>query len=160
MSPIEFRLQVEHHLNMARIAIPSKVPADIVTDPCAYEMMKALEALHDLLYGLGSEEREKDHAERNREMRVEAKRRILGLEELAMLIDRRVQHAMVVLGSDAVEVLAAMDADLCISALVQFLDAFPAAAFSVKRPHDFPSTRDLTVASIVAAMRIRREHQG
>lgn len=159
MSVVEFRLKVEHHLNMARIAIPSKVPADVVTDPCAYEMMKALDALHDLLYGLGSEERDQDCAERSRVMRVEAKRRIPGVEELAMQIDRRVQHGMMVLGSSAVDVLSPMDADLVVAAVVHFLDAFPDSAFSTKRPHDFPSTRDLTVSSIIAAMRIRKEQQ-
>lgn len=159
MSIAEFRTKVHAYLHAAMLAVPSRVPADVVTDPCAHQMMKPLEALHDLLYGLGSEERDKDCAERNRELKVEAKRRVLGLEELVMQIDRRVQHAMVVLGSSAVNVLAPMDADLCISAFVQLLDVFPDSAFSTNRPHDFPSTRDLTVATIVSAMRIRKEQQ-
>lgn len=140
-------------------AVPSKVPSDVVTDPVAEPLMKELEALNDLLYSLGAEEREREHTERNRELKIEAKRRIDGLEELAMQIDSRVQHAMVVLGSSAVNVISPMDADLCVAAFVRFLEAFPAEAFAQKRPHDFPSTKDLTVCSIIAAMRIRKEHQ-
>jgi hypothetical protein len=51
-----------------------------------------------------------------------------------MMVDRRVQHAMAVLGSDARYVIAPMDADLCVSGFVQFLDAFPTEAFAMNRP--------------------------
>src|SRR3954464_7955850 len=133
MTVTEFRTKVFAHLHAALAAVPSKVPDDVVTDPCADELMKHVDGLTELLYGLGSEAREKEKAERDRELRVEAKRRNPGLEELAMQIDSRVQHAMAVLGSSAVQVISPMDADLCISAFVRFLDAFPAVAFSQKR---------------------------
>lgn len=161
LSVHEFRAKVVHHLKGALSAIPSKVPEDVVTDPVADEMMRHLNALDELLYALGSEQRDQEHSERNRVLRIEAKRQNPMIEELAMMVDRRVQHAIVMLGSQASAVIAPMDADLCVSAFVQLLDAFPASAFAVERPipPDFPSSRDLTVATVIAAMRIRKEQQ-
>jgi hypothetical protein len=160
LSPLEFQTAVRMHLTKAIENIPSTVPQDIVTDPAADKMMRHLNALDELLYGLGAEERDKEDAERKRTLRVEAKRQIPELEELAMSIDRRVQHAMAVLGSEARDVISPMDADLCVSAFVRFLDAFPDRAFAMGRPipPDFPSSYDITVASIIAAMRIRKDH--
>lgn len=161
LSPLEFQAKVRKHLTGALENIPTRVPDDIVTDPAADKMMRHLNALDELLYGLGAEERDREDAERKIKLKVEAKRRNPDLEELAMAIDRRVQHAMAVLGSDAKDVISPMDADLCIAAFVKFLEAFPERAFAVNRPipPDFPSSYDITVASIVAAMRIRKEHQ-
>lgn len=161
LSVHEFRAKVVHHLKGALSAIPSKVPEDVVTDPVADQMMRHLNALDELLYGLGSEQRDQEHSERNRVLRIEAKRKNPNLEELVMKIDRRVQHAVVVLGSSAACVIAPMDADLCASAFVDFLDAFPAEAFAVTRsiPPGFPSARDITVATLIAAIRIRKEQQ-
>lgn len=159
LSPLEFQTAVRMHLTRALENIPATVPADIVTDPAADKMMRHLNALDELLYGLGAEERDREDAERKISLKVQAKRRLPQLEELAMTLDRRVQHAMAVLGSDARDVILPMDADLCISAFIQFLDAFPDGAFAVGRPipPDFPSSRDITVATVIAAMRIRRE---
>jgi hypothetical protein len=159
----EFRTKVFAHLHAALASVPERVPEDVVTDPAAEELMKPLEALTDFLYQLGSEERDKEHTERDRQLKIEAKRRKPEIEQLAMQIDGRVQHAMVVLGSSAVNVIIPMDAELLVSAFVQFLEVFPPAAFAIDRavPDDFPSRRDITVATIIAAMRIRKEnHNG
>lgn len=161
LSITEFRRKVYAHLHGAIASVPNKVPFDVVEDPIAHAMMEHLTALDELLYCLGSEERDKERAERDRKLKLEAKRRNPQLEELVCRLDSRVQHAMVALGSEAAYMIMPMDADLCVSAFVQFLDAFPAQAFAMSRPlpPDFPSSRDSTVASIIAAMRIRKEHQ-
>lgn len=161
LSPLEFQTAVRLHLTRALESIPSTVPEDVVTDPTAHEMMNHLNALDELLYGLGAEQRDREDAERKINLKVAAKRRVPKLEELVMAIDRRVQHAMAVLGSDARDVISPMDADLCISAFVKFLEAFPDRAFALNRPipPDFPSSYDLTVATVIAAMRIRKEQR-
>lgn len=162
MTVADFRNTVHDHLRRAMAAVPSRVPEDVVTDPCADELMKHLNALTDLLYDLGSEAREKEHSEHHRKLKIEAKRQNPQLEQLAMRIDERVQHASVVLGSPAVGVIASIEADMCIAAFVAFLDAFPATAFAVNRStcgEGSPSHRDISVASIIAVMRIRKGRQ-
>lgn len=161
LSPLEFQAKVRKHLAGALENIPARVPDDVLTDPAADKMMRHLNALDELLYGLGAEERDREDAERKITLKVAAKRQNPDLEELVMSIDRRVQHAMSVLGSEAKDVISPMDADLCIASFVRFLEAFPERAFALNRPipPDLPSSYDMTVATIIAAMRIRKEQQ-
>ena len=158
ISVADFRAKVEGHLARARTKIPHQVPHDVF-DAAITPMMDELQKLDHFLFGFGYEERQQERVERTVEHKREAKRRQPNVENLAMLLDHRVQRAIATLGVDrSAFLLMPMEADMLADAFVRFLDLLPAAAFKEGRciPPDFPSSRDETVAGLIALMRERK----
>lgn len=158
LSVADFRAKVAGHLSRAQRKIPHALPHDVF-DEAITPMMDELNDLDEFLYGFGYDERQQEDTERTVVHKREAKRKQPKVEELAMLLDHRVQKAMEALGVDrSAFLLLPMEADMLADVFVRFLDLLPADAFAEGRciPPDFPASRDETVAALIALMRDRK----
>jgi hypothetical protein len=157
LTPAEFRRRVFKHLQKAIVSIPKRVPKD-VCDPCVRPMMDQLQALDELLYGLGYEERCKEDEERSRERKVAAKAKRPDLEEILGRLDERAQKLSELVASDGMQarLVGSMQAMLFISAVVQLLETLPAIAYTEAMiPPGFTAREDATVMGILDLVRQR-----
>ena len=158
LSVADFRAKVAGHLSRAQRKIPHAVPHDVF-DEAITPLMDELGALDEFLYGFGYAERQQEETERTVIHKRAAKQKQPNVEELAMLIDHRVQKAVSALGIErSAFVLLPMEADMLADAFVRFLDLLPAEAFAEGRiiPPDFPASRDDTVAALIRLMHDRK----
>lgn len=130
MTGSEFHAVVTEHLTRATALVPTSVPDDVF-DERITPLMDELQALDQLLFGLGAEERRKEDEESARQRRVAAKSARPDVERLVMLLDERTQKLVEFVGDEQkARYITPMFLEHFLLAVVRFLEAVPAAAFA------------------------------
>lgn len=163
MTGAGFKAIVTCHLSTALALVPEEVPVDVF-DARIEPLMRELQDLDELLYGLGREQRQMEDQEESRERRVAAKAKHPSVEEAVVRLDMWVGKLVEAMGLDdrSQRYVTSIDVDMVTSAFVRLLDLVPLGAISQERfvPANFPSHTDPTVAAIVALLRERRAQVG
>lgn len=163
MTGAEFRARVTGHLSTALALVPDVVPDDVFDDRVD-PLMRELQDLDELLFGLGREQRQMEDQEESRERRVAAKAKQPSVEDAVIRLDTWVGKLVEAIGLDdrSQRYVTSIDVDMVIWSLVRLLDLVPSAAIDDGRfvPAEFPSHKHPIVAAIIALLRERRAQAG